>query len=111
MNVSETMALKKHYGKDKNRVIVIEKFKRQQTINTILTAIIIFLSPLLMISFYFVKFYKLEIQQSVEIIILVLILITPIVTVLLRRCPKCGAFLGKYNIALTHCKKCGIRFK
>ncbi|MBF8983893.1 hypothetical protein IZY60_10115 [Lutibacter sp. B2] len=90
---------------------IIEKFQRRQTISIILTAIIVFLSPFLIISFYFSKFYKLEILKSIQVIMLVLILIIPVITVFLRRCPNCGHFFGRYNIAPTYCSKCGIKLK
>lgn len=97
-------------NKNKEKTI-IEKFQRRQTISIILTAIIVFLSPFLIISFYFSKFYKLEILKSIQVIILVLVLIIPIIIAFLRRCPNCGYFFGRYNIAPTYCLKCGIKLK
>jgi len=98
------------YDDEKER-IVIKKVKRIEKINTILLIVLTILMPLLMVSLFIAKYYKLEIEGLLAILVLIVILIIPI-SMFFRRCPNCGHYFEKYTITFPkYCPKSGIKLK
>lgn len=91
--------------------IVIEKFRKRQNFNSIITILFAFFLPFIIIAFYLVKQYKIEIPSIIKILVIILVLVLPVINIFSRRCPNCGYFFTRYNIFPSHCPRCKIRLK
>lgn len=91
--------------------LVIEKFRKRQNFNSIVTIVFSFFLPFILIAFYLINHYEIEIPSFIIILIISLLLLLPIINIFARRCPNCSYFFTRYNIFPKQCPRCKIRLK
>lgn len=89
---------------------IIEKFQKQERNISIMTGVVIFLSPLIWGVLYFARYYELISDRFIQLVIMMVLI--PIVFIMLsRRCPNCGAFMDRYKLFPKTCHKCDVKLK
>tara|TARA_B100000965_G_scaffold52193_1_gene38836 strand:+ start:191 stop:502 length:312 start_codon:yes stop_codon:yes gene_type:complete len=103
--------MKNYENKNDKEKIVIEKYRKIQNLNSIVTVISIFLLPIIVVAFYISQFYQSVDLQFLGIPILVFVALVVVSSILTRICPNCKAYLGKYNAFPGYCKNCKMKLR
>ena len=86
---------------------VIEKVKRRQLFNTIITISYVCLLPLGLIACLILNSNKIKVPTYIFIPIIAL----PLINLFLRTCPNCGHYFGRYEMFPNKCPKCNMKLK
>ena len=90
---------------------IIRKFQKAQTANMIITVVSLLILPLIAVGGLLAEHNQLEIEKPLLYLFLSIVAIVLLSNIFLRRCPHCGAFMGKYRIFPSSCHNCGVKLK
>lgn len=96
--------------KDKEKEI-IKKFQKAQKTNIIITITFLFILPLGAIGGLLAEQKQLSIEKPLQYLCSFLLIIVLLSNIFLRRCPNCGAFMGKYRFFPSVCHNCNVKLK